>query len=396
MGDAVGVIIIADLDGNGSKDLATANSWDGTISVLLCNGPGTYADQVVYPAGPGYYSTYLVAGDLDGDEDIDLAIPTLDNNDTYLATVSVLLNNGDGTFAGYVTYGVDYGPGEIVLADFDDDGDDDLAVAHYHQSGPETSVISVLLNQGNGTFLDHVPYSVGGACFGMALGDFDGDEDFDLVASVNYALMILWNNGSGAFPTSTSFNMPTPVTFPEIGDFDDDGDIDIVALQSSGYGGLLLFTNQGGGEFHLEGRFATGYAPSRIVIGDLDADGVADVALGNGSILLDYPSTPEPVSVQIPTVGPRSILVSSFPNPFNPSTTITFDVPNQTKASLRVFAVSGRLLRTLVSGEVLAEGRHEVIWDGRDESGRQASSGVYFYRLQAGDFTATRKIMLLR
>ena len=90
-------------------------------------------------------------------------------------------------------------------------------------------------------------------------------------------------------------------------------------------------------------------------------------------------------------------LAPNFPNPFNPATTISFAVPEGSGGgiSLKVYDIRGRLVRTLVEGEH-APGSYSVFWDGRDETGASTSSGVYFYRLTAGDFAATRKMVLLK
>jgi hypothetical protein len=84
------------------------------------------------------------------------------------------------------------------------------------------------------------------------------------------------------------------------------------------------------------------------------------------------------------------------PNPFNPATTISYDLPEPATVSLQVFDVSGRLVRTLVQGETVPSGRHEVVWNGQDETGRSVGSGIYFYRLEAGDFAATRRMSLVK
>ena len=85
------------------------------------------------------------------------------------------------------------------------------------------------------------------------------------------------------------------------------------------------------------------------------------------------------------------------PNPFNPSTTISFSVPEGKagQVTLKVFDVRGRLVRTL-SDQVRDAGSYTLFWDGTDESGRQVASGVYFYRMQAGGFTQIRKMVLLK
>lgn len=94
--------------------------------------------------------------------------------------------------------------------------------------------------------------------------------------------------------------------------------------------------------------------------------------------------------------GPKPVLgLSCYPNPFNPTTTITFSLLSAANARLEIYDATGRLGRTLVD-ENLAEGPHQVLWDGRDKSGSRVNSGVYFYRITAGDFSISRKMVLLR
>jgi hypothetical protein len=95
--------------------------------------------------------------------------------------------------------------------------------------------------------------------------------------------------------------------------------------------------------------------------------------------------------------APRTIcrLEQNYPNPFNPTTTIRFNLSNQCHVKLRIYDVAGRLVQTLVDG-VLVPAQHSVQWDGRDRGGRRVSSGVYFYSIEAGDFRATEKMVLLK
>ena len=80
----------------------------------------------------------------------------------------------------------------------------------------------------------------------------------------------------------------------------------------------------------------------------------------------------------------------TIPNPFNPMTTISFALPKTTQVQLRVYDLSGKLVTTLAE-ETLSAGQHEVIWTGRDDNGRQAASGMYFYRLVAEGQTLVGK-----
>jgi hypothetical protein len=96
-----------------------------------------------------------------------------------------------------------------------------------------------------------------------------------------------------------------------------------------------------------------------------------------------------------PTIPSQPFLSGSVPNPFNATTTIRFGVPEVGGVTLTIFDVSGRRVITLVHGRREA-GEFTMGWDGRDESGREVVSGIYFARLQAGEFTATTKMVLLR
>jgi len=88
-------------------------------------------------------------------------------------------------------------------------------------------------------------------------------------------------------------------------------------------------------------------------------------------------------------------LIDNHPNPFNPTTSISFDLPQAEKVRLTVFSVAGKHVATLLAGP-LASGRHSIAWHGRDDQGRTVSSGAYFYRLEAGGITDTRPMMLLK
>jgi hypothetical protein len=109
----------------------------------------------------------------------------------------------------------------------------------------------------------------------------------------------------------------------------------------------------------------------------------------NGTFVLDFPT---PVDDDLPA---RLALAQNRPNPFNPSTEIRFSLPRTTEVSLKVYDLAGRVVRTLVDGE-LQGGEHTAVWRGEDDAGARASSGLYVYRLTAGGTTVARKMMLLK
>ena len=93
---------------------------------------------------------------------------------------------------------------------------------------------------------------------------------------------------------------------------------------------------------------------------------------------------------------PKAVtLKANVPNPFNPQTTISFDLPRKSNVDLAVYELSGRRVATLASGSLEA-GSHNIVWRGRDDSGRPVASGMYFYRLSTDEETFTRKMVLLK
>jgi len=126
--------------------------------------------------------------------------------------------------------------------------------------------------------------------------------------------------------------------------------------------------------------------------------------LGSIMIATNDPATPQlPVPVTLTVGAPVGVgslpiayaLNQNMPNPFNPSTTIKFALPVSGHVDLVVYDVAGRLVRTLVNGDMEATD-HSVIWNGRDNDNRQVASGVYYYRLTADEFNDTRKMMLVK
>ena len=122
---------------------------------------------------------------------------------------------------------------------------------------------------------------------------------------------------------------------------------------------------------------------------------------GNGSEIIDmgayefgappYVDIDDNLIVQTPEV----FLQQNYPNPFNPTTMISFSIPVESKVGLSIFNIKGQKVKTLVN-EVLPLGEYSAIWDGRDSNGNLISSGIYFYKLKAGDFQRVRKMILIK
>ena len=113
---------------------------------------------------------------------------------------------------------------------------------------------------------------------------------------------------------------------------------------------------------------------------------------------LDALSAFQLVSVTDPmseTLVPKSIeLFQNYPNPFNPTTIIPYSIDRTTEVKISVFNLLGQKVRTLFSG-VQVQGFYRIQWNGRDDSGNAVPSGIYFYRLDVGEFSQTKKMILL-
>jgi hypothetical protein len=91
-----------------------------------------------------------------------------------------------------------------------------------------------------------------------------------------------------------------------------------------------------------------------------------------------------------------NLSASNFPNPFNPTTNIAFNLPTASEVSITVYNTLGQQVRSLIDDETLPAGQHTVVWDGTNQSGNQVASGMYFYRLETGNEAITKKMIMLK
>ena len=111
---------------------------------------------------------------------------------------------------------------------------------------------------------------------------------------------------------------------------------------------------------------------------------------------VDSPRTPTDRTAAAQVVLPSQFrLGEARPNPFNPRTLISFDLPRAVEVRLAIYDASGRIIRTLVD-EAMPAGNHAIEWDGKDNAGRSVSTGVFFYQMTAGDFASQKRMTLLK
>lgn len=216
---------VGDYNGDGKPDLAIANGYGPTLSMLLNQGSGTFAPAVNYPLGFGPYS--LAAADFNGDGKLDLATASLDTD-----TVRVMLGQGDGTFALPFSLPTGINPLSVAVGDFNGDGRTDLVASNW----PEGTV-SEYLNRGNGIFAPPVYYPAASPAARVTVTDLNGDGKPDLILAghdqmpaVRGAVTVLLNRGAGTFGPPTTYvtlqgadGPPITVNRPAVADFNLDG-----------------------------------------------------------------------------------------------------------------------------------------------------------------------------
>jgi len=334
-------LVILDANGDGFPDIVTANRDGSNSSILMNSGNGTFAIAINFE-GNGDGETAAATADVNGDGIMDLFLGAYYSNEVIL-----WLGDGDGgfTFSDEITVGNN--PWMIVSGDVNNDKIPDVVCAN---SG--SSSFSVVLCDSIGNLSSPVNYAVGQFPISVDLGDVDGDLDLDIVTSnftgANFTLYE--NDGTGVFINRNDLTSDMAGSCAVFHDRDNDGDMDMTGIDER-QDLLILFTNNPVTDINEQENFPGEFT-----------------------------------------------LYQNYPNPFNPSTKIKFSIPSVIASgakqsqfiTLKVYDVLGNEMTTLVNEEK-EPGTYEVNFDASS-----LTSGMYFYTLQTGNYSETKKMIFLK
>ncbi|CAF4034571.1 unnamed protein product [Rotaria sp. Silwood2] len=324
-------IAVNDFNNDGQLDIAVANSGKNNVGIFLGYKNGTFASQTTYSISPGSRPQSIMVGDFNQDNELDIAVSNHDTNN-----ISILIGYGNGSFAIPTMHSTDADsmPFAIIVGDFDNNNQSDIAVANFgtnnvlmligyvliqaesptaYSTGvgsipyyiitedinndtdldlvvanSGTGTLGVFLGYGNGSFREQIthPSANNSDVRGLVLSDLENDHRLDIVVA-NFndeTLGILYGYGNGSFtPVVTYFTgSPSSPRWITVNDFNNDNYLDIVFTDQIG-GYIGIFFGFGNGRFDKQLLYSTGLSsgPLWVSVADYNNDGSLDLAVAN-------------------------------------------------------------------------------------------------------------------
>ncbi len=272
VGDAPGFVSFYDANGDGELDMFTSNLDDGTVTINLGRGDGTFSNPTSYKVAANGLNLQHILGDLNGDGKVDLVAAS------GAGSAVVRMGFGDGTFGAATTYAMAGSLQDVKLVDVDRDGKLDMVTAGLGGS------VSVRKNNGNGTFAANTVYSAGGSSRSVASSDLNGDGIQDLVTGnwTSASISVLIGNADGSFSSGSVYSAGAVTGQVAIADLNGDGIKDIVS-GDEGSNTVSVFLGNANGTFRARTSYAGGTGPYAVTLRDMDRDGNLDILTGENS-----------------------------------------------------------------------------------------------------------------